>query len=379
MSLTAEPECDLVMVALAGVQRFIGEARSTADLQAGSAIMSELAAEMIKVADGAGADVVMPSTAAEKSTPNRVVVRAAAGQGHLLAGEMAKAARQAWRAHELSPWKAGADATELAPPTPGFPDPQWVVVPPSADGYTRQWKLAVAALAARKHLRDFTFPPADQVMLCSLTGRWSAVPKAPPGTWNVRENESLSVAGHARRKISRNARHAFSLSRALAPGRECRGWRRPVCQEGCGELRSDLLPGWRLVDRRIFGKFAGPGRLAPCGPSGRAAGSVAARHANCRSAGGAARYRGRRAARGAYRRPCRIRALAGLPGRVTPMYLRTAFVHPGAERAGCAGLIPHRARGHGKRAGPLALVTEARSALPGTPRGTGSSSQIAEI
>ena len=96
----------------------------------------------------------------------------------------------------------------------------------------------------------------------------------------------------------------------------------PVCQEGCGGLRSDLLPGWRLVDRRIFGKFAGPGRLAPCGPSCRATGSVAARHANCRSAGGAARCGGRRAARGAYGRPCRIRALAGLPGRVTPMYLR---------------------------------------------------------
>jgi hypothetical protein len=104
----------------------------------------------------------------------------------------------------------------------------------------------------------------------------------------------------------------------------------PVCQEGCGGLRSDLLPGWRLVDRRIFGKFAGPGRLAPCGPSCRATGSVAARHANCRSAGGAARCGGRRAARGAYGRPYRIRALAGLPGRVTPMYLRTAFAHPGA-------------------------------------------------
>lgn len=44
-----------------------------------------------------------------------------------------------------------------------------------------------------------------------------------------------------------------------------------------------------------------------------------------------------RAARGAYGRPCRIRALAGLPGRVTPMYLRTAFMYPGAPHVlhGC--------------------------------------------
>ena len=44
-----------------------------------------------------------------------------------------------------------------------------------------------------------------------------------------------------------------------------------------------------------------------------------------------------RVARGAYGRPCRIRALAGLPGRVTPMYLRTAFVHPAAPHVlhGC--------------------------------------------
>jgi hypothetical protein len=41
--LAARGGMELVMVALSGVQRFIGESRSTADLYAGSALMSELA------------------------------------------------------------------------------------------------------------------------------------------------------------------------------------------------------------------------------------------------------------------------------------------------------------------------------------------------
>jgi hypothetical protein len=115
-----------------------------------------------------------------------------------------------------------------------------------------------------------------------------------------------------------------ALSRALAPGRECRGWRRPVRQEGCGGLRSDLLPGWRLVDRRISGSSWAQGgwrrvaRPAALGEAWRHGMRIAVPRAE------------RPAVAGAYGRPCRIRALAGLPGRVTPMYLRTAFVYPGA-------------------------------------------------
>ena len=50
VSLMAGPKRDLVIVTLAGVQRFIGESRSTADLHAGSVIMSELAAAMAQSA-----------------------------------------------------------------------------------------------------------------------------------------------------------------------------------------------------------------------------------------------------------------------------------------------------------------------------------------
>ena len=65
----------------------------------------------------------------------------------------------------------------------------------------------------------------------------------------------------------------------------CRGRRRPVCQEGCGGFAFRSFAGVAPGGSKDFGKFAGLARLAPCGPSGRAAGSVAERHANCRSAG----------------------------------------------------------------------------------------------
>ena len=68
---------------------------------------------------------------------------------------------------------------------------------------------------------------------------------------------------HGRPRTGPRSAHSglrAALSRALAPGRECRGWRRPVCQEGCGGgLRSDLLPGWHLVDRRISGNSRAQG------------------------------------------------------------------------------------------------------------------------
>jgi CRISPR-associated protein Cmr2 len=166
----------------------------------------------------------MPSFSADGNTPNRVVVRVTAGKGPELAEYMACAARKTWRDYELRPWSdatrdddddAGKDA-ESVPRTPGFPAPQWIVAPPHPAGYAAQWERATAMLAARKHIYDFDFPPADQVRMCSLTGRWSAMATAPAGAWNVRENEFLSVAGHARRRFSRDTRQGFPSTWSIA-------------------------------------------------------------------------------------------------------------------------------------------------------------------
>jgi hypothetical protein len=217
-AVAGDPAQDLVVVTVRGVQAFISEARSTADLHAGSAIISALSAAMMKAAQGFNkeAGLVMPSPGKQDGVPNRLAVRVAAGRGRDLAQQMADAARAAWRDLALlaSPGSSVDDS-------PGFPDLQWVVVEPDPEGYASQWMRASAALAARKRIRSFVFPPADQARICALTGRWKALPEPPKRPWNVCKGEALSLPGLVKRKVSRDARQGFpsTWSFASAPYR----------------------------------------------------------------------------------------------------------------------------------------------------------------
>ena len=141
-----------------------------------------------------------------------------------------------------------------------------------------------------------------------------------------------------------------ALSRALAQGRECRGCR--CVRRVAGGLRSDLLPG--VAPGRVdgFPGIRGHGRPRATGvvwPSGAVRESW--RHRMRLP------FRGRGPLWRAPRCAWRMDGHAGsarlrLPGRATPMYLRTALRVPGtpdvlhdAERTGCAGLISYRAHG----------------------------------
>jgi hypothetical protein len=204
---------DLVVVTVRGVQTFIGEARSTADLHAGSSIISALSAAMVKAVQFPDhqAELVMPSPDGQGGVPNRVAVLVATGQGRGLAEHMADAAHAAWR--DLAKEGSVEDS-------PDFPDIQWVVAEADPAGYTEQWMRASAALAARKRIRSFVFPPDSQVRVCALTGRWKALP-AQKSAWNVRADEALSLPGHVKRKFSRDAKQGFpsTWSFASAPYR----------------------------------------------------------------------------------------------------------------------------------------------------------------
>ncbi len=192
---------DLVVVTLPGVQRFIAEARSTADLHAGSGIMSSLAAAMVAVVpDG---DLVMPAHGATAGTPNRVVALAVAGGGAKLANRMARAAHETWGEYLRQGLRCRLDEI----PDTGFPRVQWVVVRADVGAHLAQWDLAARAMAARKRVRDF--PPYDAVAprVCTVTGRWavyeppSAV--APPNAsqrTRVRPGEALSAVGLLKRR-----------------------------------------------------------------------------------------------------------------------------------------------------------------------------------
>jgi len=258
-------DAELVVVALPGVQRFIAEARSTADLHAGSALVSELSAAMVKAVQDfiPRALIVLPSSAmAGGGMPNRIVALAAAGHGRDLARHIAAAASDSWRARVAAVSPAAAPGPSA---TPGFPDVQWVVAAPAAGGYREQWQGASAGLARRKRIRSFSFPAADQARVCSLTGRWTALPDAPQRSWNVRADEALSLVAHVKRKYSRDASEGFpsTWSVATAPYRAAiieAAARDAELHSAVGDLHryvAELLEGCTRQDRAKIERSSG--------------------------------------------------------------------------------------------------------------------------
>ncbi len=259
--LDGETGHDLVVATLPGVQLFIGESRSTSDLYAGSAILSRLAEAMRGVVPDA--DVVMPARVTTTGMPNRVVALTPAGRGRELAGEMTRAAHQAWRQYD--------PASEAV----GFPVVQWVVVASSPGGYAEQWERAGAALAARKRIRDFTFAPVAASRICSLTGRWPAVVYATDHARRadrVRGDEEVSAVGRAKRRFAQDVASGFpsTWSIASAPYRGSvisLGERDEPSRSAVANLQTALdllvegLPGrGRDSVRRGNGTLAGLGR-----------------------------------------------------------------------------------------------------------------------
>lgn len=211
---------DLVLVALSGVQRFIAEARSTADLSAGSGLMSELASAMAAAVPDP-AELIFPADVEQvgRGIPNRVAVLASGRPGRELADAMTNAARRQW-----DDWLKSAFRGSEPHQTPGFPAVQWVVVPLGTGGYRDGWARAQAVLAARKRIRDFPGYRVDQQGICALTGRWASVPtlQVPKSAYNVRRNETLSEVGHVKRWYGRAHGAGFpsTWSIASAPYRD---------------------------------------------------------------------------------------------------------------------------------------------------------------
>ncbi|MGH3407619.1 MAG: type III-B CRISPR-associated protein Cas10/Cmr2 [Streptosporangiaceae bacterium] len=211
---------ELVLVALSGVQRFIAEARSTADLSAGSGLVSGLASAMVAAVPDRS-ELIFPADAdhAGSGMPNRIAVLTRAGAGRELADAMANAALRRWEG-----WLRSAFHGSGPHDTPGFPATQWVVVPLGTGGYRDGWARAQAMLAARKRIRDFPGYRVDQQGICALTGRWAVVSsaRAPKSAYNVRRNEALSAVGHAKRWYGRAHGAGFpsTWSIATAPYRD---------------------------------------------------------------------------------------------------------------------------------------------------------------
>lgn len=209
---------DLVVVTISGVQRFIAESRSTADLYAGSALMSDLAAAMIAAVPDP--DLLILPAPGSDGMPSRVAALAEAGTGRMAAEAMTASVVSRWDEWLASVFAAGGAGP---PGTPGFPAVRWVVVPVAGGGYRDGWERAQAALAARKRIRDFPGYHVGQKGVCALTGRWPAVPREQvPRGGNTRRGEALSAVGHVKRWYGRERGGGFpsTWSIASAPYRD---------------------------------------------------------------------------------------------------------------------------------------------------------------
>lgn len=200
---------DLVVVALPGVQRFIAEARSTADVSAASEIYSALAEQAVTVLRSeTGAQLVLPADSGPSGVPpsgqvgmpNRVVALLPARTGAAAARRASEAVHEAWQRwvrRALEPARG-----EPLPETPGFPCVQWACVPADPAGYQVQWLQAQRLLVARRRIRDFPAAPEEewrQRVLCSLAPRWPAERKAPPKAPRYEQRTPLSAAGWVKR------------------------------------------------------------------------------------------------------------------------------------------------------------------------------------
>jgi len=166
-------QADLVVLALGGVQRFIGESRTTADVAGASEIVQELARYAATVAHErmAGQEspfgLVIPAPPTDPAghlrATNKIVVLAPSGAGQALARELADAVRARWAAEVATRYPDGHE-------TPGFPDVSWVRVTGSAaeQDYEQLWDRANAALVARRRVRAFEPLLMERQPLCGL-------------------------------------------------------------------------------------------------------------------------------------------------------------------------------------------------------------------
>ena len=173
---------DLVVIALSGVQRYITESRTTADLRAASQIVAHLAAEAVDHLDGHSAKMVFPAPVqqseqsgkrhkrgTEDGMPNRVVALLPEGTGPTAAKHTAKHLDAVWKK-----WMQEVFDRRM-PQVPGWPAVQWVSVPAGLGSYAQAWKSAQRSLAQRKNTRAFRQPEDTPGELCMLSPRWRAV------------------------------------------------------------------------------------------------------------------------------------------------------------------------------------------------------------
>ncbi|MGH3929948.1 MAG: type III-B CRISPR module-associated Cmr3 family protein [Pseudonocardiaceae bacterium] len=199
---------DLVLLSLGGVQRFIGESRSTADVAGASEIIQKLArtaAETVRQRLAGlppPCGLIFPATADAPSVTNKIAFLAEEGAGPTVARAAVVEVLKDWR-NQLAVTFRGRrppDTPGTAPDTPGMPDLSWVSVTGAVteDGYGALWGAAQREMVGRRRARVFepiNVPPGT---LCAQSPGLVAV-TAPPGALPHERDEALSAAGWVKR------------------------------------------------------------------------------------------------------------------------------------------------------------------------------------
>lgn len=236
----------LLLVTLGPVQEFIAAGRRTADLWAGSGLLSHLAAKAVAaVQDEAGPKAFLFPVREggkddDKSLPNRFLIEVDTARAAELARLAEDAARDELRRiakHGLDKVGIGQSHVRAVEDVAGFLEVAWASVPLSdaLDGHLTDWKaddrvaksyrLVEMLGGARKTLRDFPgagagetlegWPDGEPGVRCTLMPQLPALTEksgqtpAEVGTWwkklaarsggRIRESERLSAVALAKR------------------------------------------------------------------------------------------------------------------------------------------------------------------------------------
>lgn len=266
-------ERDLVLLNLSGVQRFITESRTTADLHSGSRIVMSLAGKAAEEFRASPRnELIFPSPSSDGSLvvmdgmSNRVVALVPAGEGASIAAAAARSTDQIWRA-----WVRKVFGEHELGSVPDWPKLSWVCVPPQDGGYPEQWRIAQKTLAGRKNVNDFSPFQAKRQGVCALSPYWPAAPHMP--RHRTVEADQLSVPNWVKRCWPRlegetpgfPPTNAFSSSKFRAE--VLRRWDDSRVREAVRELRDAA----RKVDPDPSNDTPVPGMPDPDTDEGRTA------------------------------------------------------------------------------------------------------------
>lgn len=176
-AVASEGLARVLVVTVAGVQRFIGQARKAADLASGSRIVSDLMGDACRaVGAAAGCELVYPVAGQDGTAdvPNRLVAVVPAGWKRDDVSRMVEGVAGRW---EQAAAELGVD---VGGEGQAFPRVLWVLSPPVAvdQVYAKVYGRAGTVLAARKRIRDFGFFEQSESQLCRQCGLRQA--RTPP-------------------------------------------------------------------------------------------------------------------------------------------------------------------------------------------------------